>query len=136
MMSLFYFANKLLISLKMNTENTQKLLSKYPKFLSHITYFEFNDGWFNLVSGLFSTIENYINHLPLEDQDNFYAVQCKEKFGGLRIYYNGALPYINGAIAMAESMSCITCEKCGNPSTIRDGGWLRCLCDSCHQKND
>lgn len=55
--------------------------------------------------------------------------QVKEKFGTLRFYYSGGDAYIDGLVAMAESMSAATCEECGAPGRVRHGGWLRCLCD-------
>lgn len=57
------------------------------------------------------------------------ATQVKEKYGTLRFYIYGGDSYINGLIDMAESMSAITCEVCGAPGEIRDGGWVRTLCD-------
>lgn len=56
--------------------------------------------------------------------------QVKEKYGTLRFYYSGGDAYIDGLVAMAESMSEVTCEECGNPGRVRRGGWLRCLCDT------
>lgn len=56
------------------------------------------------------------------------AAQVKEKFGGLRFYYDGGDEYINGLAAMAESMSYITCEECGSPGAPTSGGWVRTLC--------
>lgn len=57
------------------------------------------------------------------------ATQVKEKFGGLRFYYSGGDDYIDGVVAMAESMSYRTCEECGNPGTSTSGGWIRVLCE-------
>ena len=57
------------------------------------------------------------------------AIQVKEKFGGLRFYYSGGDDYIDGVVAMAESMSYRTCEVCGAPGTSTEGGWIRTLCE-------
>ena len=57
------------------------------------------------------------------------AVQVKEKFGGLRFYYEGGDEYINGLSAMAESMSYVTCETCGKPGKSTSDGWIRTLCE-------
>jgi len=65
--------------------------------------------------------------------DQVVAVQVKEKFGTLRFYYNGGDDFINGLERMAESMSAVTCEECGNPGTITKGGWIRTLCET-HKK--
>ena len=55
--------------------------------------------------------------------------QVKEKFGTLRFYYSGGDDAIDGMVRMAESMSAVTCETCGNPGQQRGGGWIRTLCD-------
>lgn len=60
--------------------------------------------------------------------------QIKEKFGTARIYYNteGQDDYIDGLVSMAESMSGVTCEECGNVGKIGThggGGWVKTLCD-------
>lgn len=59
--------------------------------------------------------------------------QIKEKFGTLRVYYSGGDEFCEGIIAMAESMSAVTCEDCGVPGKVRDGGWIRTLCDACEE---
>lgn len=63
------------------------------------------------------------------------AEQVKEKFGTLRFYYDGGDDYVQGLVSMAESMSSITCETCGTLGRIREGGWIRTLCDF-HAEND
>jgi len=61
--------------------------------------------------------------------------QVKEKFGTLRFYYQGGDDYIRGMVSLAESLSGVTCESCGNPSEVQnDGGWMRSICNSCEEK--
>jgi hypothetical protein len=55
--------------------------------------------------------------------------QVKEKFGTLRFYYTGGDDIIDGMVRMAESMTEVTCEECGNIGERRGGGWIRTLCD-------
>ena len=55
--------------------------------------------------------------------------QVKEKFGGLRFYYQGGDEHISGMVTMAESWAGSICEKCGNKGQRRQGGWIRTLCD-------
>jgi hypothetical protein len=57
------------------------------------------------------------------------AVQVKEKFGTLRFYYSGGNEYVSGLVAMAESMSGVTCERCGTPGRLQGRGWIRTLCE-------
>lgn len=54
--------------------------------------------------------------------------QVKEKFGTLRFYYTGGDEYISGLVAMAEAMSGVSCEVCGNPAKRVGGSWLTTLC--------
>lgn len=55
--------------------------------------------------------------------------QIKEKFGGLRFYYQGGDDHISGMVTMVEVWAGHTCEKCGDKGTRRQGGWVRTLCD-------
>jgi hypothetical protein len=55
--------------------------------------------------------------------------QIKEKFGGLRFYYQGGDEYISGLETMAEIWAGRTCETCGEKGERRGGGWIRTLCD-------
>lgn len=55
--------------------------------------------------------------------------QIKEKFGGLRFYYDGGNDEISGMVRMAELWAGRTCEECGNKGERRSGGWIRTLCD-------
>jgi hypothetical protein len=55
--------------------------------------------------------------------------QIKEKFGGLRFYYDGGDEYIDGMVTMAETLAGGICEECGDRGKRRDGGWVRTLCD-------
>jgi hypothetical protein len=57
------------------------------------------------------------------------AVQVKEKFGGLRFYYDGGDSYVEGLVAMAESMSYRTCDVCGNPGKTNNSGWISVRCE-------
>lgn len=54
--------------------------------------------------------------------------QIKEKFATLRIYTDKTNDYISGVIDMAESMSKITCEVCGNHGKIYPIRWHKTLC--------
>ena len=39
-------------------------------------------------------------------------------------------------IDKAESLSCETCEHCGDPGEERDMSWIKTLCDTCHENWD
>lgn len=66
-------------------------------------------------------ITHKVNHITIQ--------QIKEKFGGLRFYYDGGDYQIDGMVTMAEVWSDRTCETCGNLGKRRNGGWVRTLCD-------
>lgn len=91
------------------------------------------DGWYFLINNLCKSIKNYVDWKkriakPGEDQSNLSVVaeQVKEKYGSLRFYIRGGDDYVNGLIAMAESMSKNICEYTGNFGVIRGSAWLSC----------
>ena len=56
------------------------------------------------------------------------ALQVKEKFGTLRFYTSGGDQYTRGVESMADAMSSVTCEECGNAGKLLTTGWYRTLC--------
>ena len=64
-----------------------------------------------------------------------HVQQIKEKFGGLRFYYQGGDDHISGMVSMAEVWAGRSCEKCGNVGERRSGGWIRTLCDKHEQEH-
>ena len=135
----------------MTEERDKTLCAKYPKIFRNrrgdprqtlmCFGFEHDDGWFDIIDTLCHTIQHHLDwkrgldefkSLSEEEWDESHqtvAVQVKEKWGGLRFYVNSSDHYIDGAIALAESLSLRTCEICGSPGKPRGGGWVRTLCD-------
>ena len=74
-----------------------------------------------IVAGDFRQVPDAIPQVTLD--------QVKEKFGTLRFYYTGGDEYISGMVTMAEAMSGVTCEECGDPGERRGGGWIYTACD-------
>lgn len=109
------------------------VINKYPVIFKNLEYIECEEGWSKLISNLADVLETYVKFSVPEDlKEQIFAVQVKQKFGGLRFYMSHETPYINGAISLAERQSYCTCEVCGNSGseqTIR--GWIQVLCDSC-----
>ena len=62
--------------------------------------------------------------------------QVKEKFGTLRFYITGGDEYISGLVSMAESISGVTCEECGNLGERKSGGWVHTICEPCEIKRE
>jgi hypothetical protein len=100
--------------------------------------FSVGPGWHDILSALCDNIQHYTewNNKNFDKGYTQYkqvppvtVVQVKEKFGTLRFYYDGGDDKIDGMVRMAESMSAVTCEKCGKPGGSTDGGWIRTLCD-------
>lgn len=94
--------------------------------------FECGDGWADLLQKLSAKLEKLIAKLPPAQQAETYAVQVKQKFGGLRFYLVAPSEAMWHAILTAEDDAYRTCEQCGAPGRCRkNGGWLLTLCDSC-----
>lgn len=72
-------------------------------------------------------IKNPLRDVP-ESIPQVTLDQVKEKYGTLRFYYSGGDDVVDGMVRMAESMSGVTCEECGNLGR-QVGGWIRTLCN-------
>jgi len=140
----------------MKKELQDKLFEKYPRIFRQKELppdqtcmcwgIDTGDGWFNLLDALCFNIQDHLDqhngegefednkksheedHEPVRQVE---AVQVKEKFGGLRFYWDGGDHFIEGLVSMAESMSVLTCENCGNPGTQSGHGWIWTACDVC-----
>lgn len=131
----------------MNQELEERLVEDYPEFFEYYNAdmeppapqinlfgFECGDGWYDIIDGLCQSISNLGVSVTV--------VQVKEKFGGLRFYYEGVssdkeerVYMVHGAVQMAEEMSYRTCENCGESGELRDEeGWYKTRCDSCFEE--
>jgi hypothetical protein len=81
-----------------------------------------------IVAGDFRAVPESIPQVTLD--------QVKEKFGTLRFYYSGGDDIIDGMVRMAESMTGVTCEECGNLGERRGGGWVHTYCEPCEEKRE
>lgn len=88
-------------------------------------------GWWPIIESLCGSISHYLKWRNRDEQlvEPVRVVQIKEKFGGLRFYYEGGDERIRGMVEMAEAWAGYTCEECGVPGQLRHGGWIRTLCD-------
>jgi len=126
----------------MSPELADKLIEQYPEQFKNLKYLECDDGWYEILSRLCYIVNNHLDYKKRlnEPLESFYWSQIKEKFGGLRAYCYGADEYIRGAIDMAESVSCITCEVTGEKGKVRYKkfdenrqpipAWVKTLCDN------
>lgn len=123
-----------------------KMETEYPEMFSHqYGGFAIGSGWWPIIEALCRQIQSYVNwknstresllkdnpyNRPIPDEVKQVVVhQVKEKFGGLRFYYEGGDATIDGMVRMAESWAAHHCEDCGKPGKSRSGGWIRTLCD-------
>jgi hypothetical protein len=81
-----------------------------------------------IVAGDFRQVPKSIPQVTLD--------QVKEKFGTLRFYYSGGDDYISGMVSLAESMTGVTCESCGNIGERRGGGWVHTYCTPCEEARE
>jgi hypothetical protein len=105
---------------------------KYPKMFSQpYGGFAVGEGWWPILQALCSNIQHYINWKNKDGEvvPQVIVAQIKEKFGGLRFYYDGGDDRIQGMVSMAESWADKSCETCGKPGRRREVGWIKTLCD-------
>jgi len=124
-------------------QKSEELYRRYPKIFAQkfrgehggFWGFECRDGWFDLIDRLCAKIK--AEGSPIE------AAQVKEKFGGLRFYYDwiaeendresvnelDLVMKIRGLVHQAEEESFTICEVCGEPGELRHLRWIQTLCD-------
>lgn len=119
---------------------------RYPEmFANRYGGFAVGPGWWPILQSLCQQIDAYTKwrnntrSALLKDNPHNHSIpdmvpqviveQVKEKFGGLRFYYQGGDECIRGMITMAEQWAGNTCEECGKPGRSRSGGWIKTLCD-------
>ena len=106
---------------------------RFPKmFAEKYGGFACGEGWWPILEKLCSNIQNHIDWKNKQSGivPQVTVAQIKEKFGGLRFYYDGGDEHINGMVRMAEVWADASCEECGSPGKRRDGGWIKTLCDT------
>ena len=110
----------------------KQMEERFPKmFNGKYGGFACGEGWWPILEKLCSNIQNHIDWKNKQSEivPQVTVAQIKEKFGGLRFYYDGGDEHINGMVRMAEAWAEASCEECGSPGKRRDGGWIKTLCD-------
>jgi hypothetical protein len=116
-------------------EFAKKMEAKHPAmFENKYGGFAVGAGWWPIIESLCANIQSHTDWWNTNRKDRpiveqVVVEQIKEKFGGLRFYYQGGDDTIAGMVLMAESWADHSCEECGAPGTRRHGGWVRTLCD-------
>jgi len=114
---------------------SMKMEEKFPlMFANKYGGFAVGTGWYPIIEALCTNIQSHIdwqnkNHEKHPVVEQVVVEQIKEKFGGLRFYYQGGDEKIQGMVRMAEAWADHSCEECGAPGERRSGGWIRTLCD-------
>jgi len=124
----------------MSPELEQKLIDKYPTLFRSINKpatetlicfgCECDDGWYGLLD---RTLQKVID---LDIAREIELVQIKEKYGALRIYFNGGDDELDKEVYdifnEAERESINICERCGITESVnRTGSWIKYLCPVC-----
>ena len=105
---------------------------RFPKMFSgKYGGFACGEGWWPILEKLCSNIQSHIDWKNKQSEivPQVTVAQIKEKFGGLRFYYDGGDEQIRGMVQMAEAWADASCEECGAPGKKREGGWIKTLCD-------
>ena len=111
----------------------KQMEERFPKmFAEPYGGFACGEGWWSIIELLCSNIQHYIDWKNKESEvvPQVTVAQIKEKFGGLRFYYDGGDDEIRGMVRIAEVWASRSCEECGAPGKSRDGGWIKTLCDT------
>ena len=126
----------------MDTEQKPKTLIDFPQVFD--TYYgEPYDIWAQCNYSCPTGWENIVYNLTkdlLQIWPDMHVMQVKQKFGGLRYYFNTEPPddlrqRVYKKVDEAEKQARNACEKCGRaglPTYI--GSWLLVLCSKCKEE--
>jgi hypothetical protein len=112
----------------------KRMEEKYPKMFSEpYGGFAIGAGWWPIIESLCANIQSHTdwwnkNRETRPVVEQVVVEQIKEKFGGLRFYYQGGDDQISGMVRMAEAWASHACEECGALGTAGGQGWIRTLC--------
>ena len=132
-----YLGNKYIF---MNRDNLLKIC---PNSIYARYGLEVNKGWFDILECTCQRVSEILTKYSLS-QNSFILLQCKQKFGKLKIYWElseedsaPAKSEIKAVIREAYEQAFKTCEFCGTSNEsvgLRQESWVYTLCDDCHQK--
>jgi hypothetical protein len=105
------------------------LRGRYPEifFSEHVREIACYPGWLELLDGLCQSIANHLGENP--DVPVVVVRQIKEKFGGLRFYYQGGDEWCRAAVDEAQEASLSICEVCGRQGRLVGARWVSVRCD-------
>ena len=123
-------------------EFAQRMETKYPKmFAQPYGGFAVGKGWWPIIESLCANIQSHTdwwnkNRETRPVVEQVVVAQIKEKFGGLRFYYDGGDDQISGMVRMAEAWASHACEECGAPGMTGGKGWIKTLCPTHRAESD
>ena len=128
-------------------ENPNRILKKAQKYFGQnriVCGANVGEGWVELVLSTFEAIKNELLMSSTKGFDsNFAVAQVKEKFGGLRLYYDLETEdtclseSIRSLVDTAESTSFKLCEECGTLEGVSSSdGWAKTLCVEHHKERN
>ncbi|MBB5053935.1 hypothetical protein HNQ36_003935 [Afipia massiliensis] len=90
---------------------------------------ECGEGWCDLLERAFARIRTAVQ----ADGGSLKVAQIKEKYGTLRLYWQGSLSpearaQVAEAVDLAEARSACTCELCGENGRLYGPDWLTTRC--------
>lgn len=106
----------------LDDERLRAIRDRWPERIA--CGFECGPGWSDLITA--------VNELLDLWGDDVHFVQIKEKFAGLRLYFEGVdeLGRVDELTDAAEELSYALCESCGKAAKVRDrGGYIFTACD-------
>jgi hypothetical protein len=120
----------------------KRMEEKYPKMFSQpYGGFAIGEGWWPIIESLCANIQSHTdwwnkNRETRPVVEQVVVEQIKEKFGGLRFYYEGGDEQISGMVRMAEAWASHACEECGAIGTLGGKGWIKTLCPTHRAESD
>ena len=120
-------------------EFEKRMHERFPEMFSKpYGGFAVGKGWWKIIESLCANIQAHIDWKNERKEtcnqgdgcEQVVVAQIKEKFGGLRFYYEGGDEFIQGMVRMSEAWAANTCEVCGEPGvTVPTYGWVSTLCE-------
>lgn len=108
----------------------------------HVAQGEMSPGWFSLVGDCLDAVAKTLTDEKFKNYKVTF-VQIKEKFGGLRMYFDlyslqededvpdFVYEAVREHVTHAEESARNTCEVCGQPGSLSNcGGWIQTLCST------
>lgn len=100
-------------------------------------------GWIDIVDNALGIMQQHIdsvNNWAIRKSEAYKLIeqvtctQIKEKFGGLRFYYEGGDDFCVGIVRFIENHSYNICESCGTNQDIGyTEGWISTVCRKCSE---